>query len=331
MYNGAPVLARCLQALWQSQGVSWECIVVDDGCTDESVAVARRWGARVVHAGRRAAGPGQARNLGASVAAASLLCFIDADVLVRPHTLAEFIALFETDPDLAAAFGSYDAHPDSADALSQYRNLLHHFVHQHGQEMATTFWSGCGAMRRSMFLALGGFDPAYTRPSIEDIELGYRLRAAGGRIRLAKHIQVTHLKRWTFWGIVKTDIFDRALPWTALIRQSRTLPNDLNLHTASRASALSVYALAGLIALGWWWPVARAAALLPLAVLLSCNCSLYAFFLRRHGLWFLLMAIPMHWLYYAYSALAFAGGMLLGSRTTAALLERAGTAATAAR
>jgi glycosyltransferase involved in cell wall biosynthesis len=311
-YNASKTLARCLEALNQSQGVEWECVVIDDGSTDDSASVAHRWGARVLHSDARRSGPGHARNLGAQVARAPLLCFVDADVVVRPSTLADFVALFEADPDLAAAFGSYDAQPGEPDLLSQYRNLLHHFVHQSGRESAETFWAGCGAIRTCVFLRQGGFSPVYTRPSIEDIELGYRVRAAGERIRLAKHIQVTHLKRWTAWGILKTDIRDRALPWTTLIQRSGHLPNDLNLDTSSRVSAISVFALVGLVALGCLRPLAWTAAALPLSLLLFCNRRLYAFFLRRRGLWFLLRVLPLHWLYYAYSALAFACGMALG-------------------
>jgi hypothetical protein len=231
-------------------------------------------------------------------------------VVVRPDTLAHFAALFEDDQDLAAAFGSYDTQPAEPGLLSQYRNLLHHFVHQTGREAASTFWSGCGAIRKGVFLAHGGFDPGYARPSIEDIELGYRLRAAGAPIRLAKHIQVTHLKRWTFWGILMTDLRDRALPWTMLISRTRDLPNDLNLGNASRVSAVSVYALAGLLLLGWWQPLVWLGAILPLIALLGCNQALYRFFLRRRGSWFLLRVLPLHWFYYAYSSLAFAVGML---------------------
>jgi GT2 family glycosyltransferase len=285
-------------------------VVVDDGSTDGSAALAARFGAHVIKAGQARGGPGQARNLGARVATAPLLCFIDADVLVRPDTLAEFVRLFASDPDLSAAFGSYDTQPEAQNTLSQYRNLLHHFVHQTSSEDAGTFWTGCGAIRRDVFLALGGFDPTYTRPSIEDIELGYRIRAAGGRIRLAKHIQVRHLKRWTFCQILATDVRDRALPWTALIARSRRLPNDLNLQTGERVSAFCVYLLAATLALSFSYPWALLAAGAALIVLLRCNEPLYAFFLRQRGPWFLFTVLPMHWLYYAYSALAFGGGML---------------------
>lgn len=310
VYNGGATLARCLEALARSREATWECLVVDDGSTDDSAAIARRWGARVLRSGRRRGGPAHARNVGARAARAPLVCFVDADVVVRPDTLARFAALFEAEPELAAVFGSYDARPTAPGLLSQYRNLVHHFVHQTGRDAASTFWAGCGAIRRDWFLAVGGFDSVYTRPSIEDIELGYRLRAAGGAIRLATWIQVTHLKRWTFRGILETDIRDRALPWTALIVRTGHLPDDLNLDWVSRASAVSVHALLGLLVLGRWWRAAWSAALLPLLVLLLGNRRLYAFFLRERGPSFLLGAVPLHWLYYAYSSLAFAGGTL---------------------
>lgn len=309
--NGGQTLDRCLGALQRSQGVAWECIVVDDGSTDDSLAVAERWGARVLASDGLSHGPARARNLGATEARAPLLCFLDADVTARPDTLAGFVSLFEENKGLAAAFGSYDANPATRDFLSQYRNLMHHFVHQSSNERASTFWSGCGAIRRSIFLAVGGFDPGYERPSIEDIELGYRLHRDGLPIQLAKQIQVTHLKKWSLWSILKTDIRDRALPWTELIHRSGYLPNDLNLQTSGRISALCVFALILFFGLGWWHPALWLGCIAPLAILLSYNRALYSFLARRRGWWFLLRALPLHWLYFAYSALAFAWGTVL--------------------
>jgi GT2 family glycosyltransferase len=313
VHNGATLLEHCLAALSETRGVTWECIVVDDGSSDGSGDRARDAGATVIRSDRPRSGPANARNLGARVAIAPLLCFVDADVLVQPDTLAEFVRLFKDDAGLTAAFGSYDRQPYHQDAPSQYRNLLHHFVHQTSSEYASTFWAGCGVIRREAFLAVGGFDAdTYARPSIEDIELGYRLCAANGRIRLAKHIQVKHLKRWTLWGIIKTDIRDRALPWTDLIARTGHLPNDLNLNTASRASALSVYALVSLLALATKRRIVLAGIAVPLLILFAANRGLYTFFVRQRGPGFLVAALFMHWLYFAYSALAFAGGMAYG-------------------
>jgi glycosyltransferase involved in cell wall biosynthesis len=308
VYNAASLLERGLAALAATQRVDWECIVVDDGSTDASSLVATRWGARVLHTVCSRSGPAVARNLGARAATAPLLCFIDADVVVRPDTLTQFADLFASDPHLVAAFGSYDANPESPGIVSQYRNLLHHYVHQTARSDASTFWAGCGVIRRASFLALEGFDTRYTRPSIEDIELGYRVRAAGGCIRLAKYIQVTHLKRWTFWAMIKTDICDRALPWTALIARTGNMPDDLNVDLASRFSALCALALVILLPAGCARRRAWLLSAIPVAILAACNRGLYAFFLDQRGVRFLCCAVLLHWLYLVTAATTFVLG-----------------------
>jgi len=219
------------------------------------------------------------------------------------------------DTHLAALFGSYNNRPAAQNPLSQYRNLLHHYVHQRSQEEASTFWGACGAVRRSVFLKLGGFDQQYRRPSIEDIELGYRMKSCGYRIRLVKGLQVTHLKQWTFRSIILTDIRDRAIPWTKLlIARPSLLANDLNLATSARYSTLLVLLLilAPLaLPLSLWF-----AAAILLCVFLLCwiNRHFYGFLRRLRGNAFLLRAIPMHWLYFLYSGIVFS---LVSLRTIA--------------
>ena len=99
---------------------------------------------------------------------------------------------------------------------------------------ASTFWGACGAICRDVFLSLGGFDESYRQPSIEDIELGYRLKQAGYRIKLCKTLQVKHLKHWGVVSLLKADFFYRALAWTQLILRNGKLINDLNLQLSSR-------------------------------------------------------------------------------------------------
>ena len=60
------------------------------------------------------------------------------------------------------------------------------------------------------------------------------MKQAGYRIRLSKELQVKHLKRWNIRSLLKSDFFDRALPWTELILRDRGFINDLNLRTSSR-------------------------------------------------------------------------------------------------
>jgi cellulose synthase/poly-beta-1,6-N-acetylglucosamine synthase-like glycosyltransferase len=238
-------LASCLGALRESSYAPLEVIVVDDGSKDDTTAVAGQFGAKVL-CNRRSMGPAFARNLGAKAAAGEVLFFLDSDVCVNADTLRKVSESFHDDPGLDALMGSYDNNPSSPDFISQYRNLMHSYVHQTSAENASTFWSGCGAIRRDLFLEHAGFNEEYGRPAIEDIELGYRLIHAKRKIVLDRSILVTHLKLWTFWSLVRTDILDRGIPWTELILRDRFMPNDLNLQLSQRVSVALVFILVAL-------------------------------------------------------------------------------------
>jgi hypothetical protein len=215
--------------------------------------------------------------------------------------------VFGAHGDVAAVFGSYDAHPAAPGTVSRYRNLLHHFVHQQGNREASTFWAGCGAIRRSVFLALGGFDEErFRHPSIEDIELGVRMRDLGHRILLDKELTGTHLKRWTLGSMIRTDITRRALPWARLILERGSRPNDLNLKRDQRASAgLVVLAClsAPLMLLRLESAALTVVALLAAIVL---NWTLYRFLARQGGVGFAVACVPLHLLYFLYSAGSYA-------------------------
>jgi GT2 family glycosyltransferase len=252
------------------------------------------------------AGPAGARNTGARLARSDILFFVDADVLIPVDGVGQVAAAFQAEPYLTAVFGSYDAAPAAANFFSQYKNLLHHYVHQTAHEEASTFWSGCGAIRRDAFLGMGGYDTSYLMPSIEDIELGYRLRATGHHIRLLKSLQVKHLKFWTVTSLLRADFFGRALPWSELILRSGGFINDLNVTISSRLCVVLACALLASIMAAWRWPALLWLGLASATVLLVLNAHLYRFFARQRGVGFALATIPWHWLYYLYSGLAFA-------------------------
>ena len=306
--DGGPNFRRCLSSLTEALPPHTEIIVVADGDTDGSWRVGEEFGAKVLRI-PQPQGPARARNLGAQAARGDILLFIDADVAIPPNAFHQIEAVFSEDSQLAAFFGSYDDEPGEDNFLSQYKNLFHHYVHQISQEEASTFWSGCGAIRRKVFLELGGFDESYQKPCIEDIELGYRLKRAGYHIRLSKSLQVKHLKRWGIISLTKSDFFDRALPWTELILRDRQFVNDLNLRFSSRLSVILTYVLLATFIGGWWWSGFFAVASVSALSLFFINNPLYCFFFRKRGLWFMIRTIPWHWFYYFYSGLAFAIGL----------------------
>ena len=331
VHNGGLQLSRCLDALRLSDYDSFEVIVVDDCSTDNSPQIVERFGARYVRTPHKM-GPGGARNLGVEQARGEIVVFVDADVVVPSGALRRIAEQFEQDADLAALFGSYDESPAWNDFFSQYKNLMHHYVHQISNERAVTFWAGCGAMRREVFLQFGGFKAEkYPNPSIEDIELGYRLSGAGMKILLDKQLQVKHLKKWTVRGLLRADILCRAVPWTHLILETKNLPRDLNLTYASQMSSLLVGLLVLLVALlplsalglfDWIAPAALlGAAAVVIVILLLLNWRVYRWFAARRGWWFAAGAVVAHWAYYFYSGAVF--GLLAGAHILRSFLAAA--------
>lgn len=306
VHNGEKFLPRCLAALTAPSNVALEVIVVDDCSTDQSAEISRRLGARVIGMPRQS-GPAGARNHGAQQARGEILFFVDADVVVKPDSLQRVAEDFLQNPDIAAVFGSYDDDPAELNFISQYKNLFHHFVHQQSNSEAVTFWAGCGAIRRDVFLAVGGYNPErYPRPAIEDIELGYRMRALGHRILLDKQLQGKHLKKWDLKSLLHADIFCRAVPWSMLILENKGLVNDLNLQTRDRISAVLAAFSVVLIPLSILEPRLLLLVLILLALIPLLNHKLYRFFIQRRGPGFAILAFPMHLLYFLYSAPTFA-------------------------
>jgi GT2 family glycosyltransferase len=117
--------------------------------------------------------------------------------------------------------------------------LIHHFTHLRGAtERSSTFWSGFSAIKRDAFWAVHGFDPSTTRSAdVEDIHLGYRLNAAGYRIVLDPALQAVHHKRYTLRGLISSDLFHRAIPWSKAMIELKTASLDLNLKHRAIASA----------------------------------------------------------------------------------------------
>jgi len=305
VYNAVHYLEKCIAAIRNSTYPSYEIIAVNDASTDDSAETARKHGAMVLELPSQS-GPAAARNYGAKKAKGDILLFIDSDVLVTKETLAVVAKDFVESPDIVAVFGSYDDDPAETNFLSQYKNLVHHFVHQQSNSEAVTFWAGCGAVRKDIFHVVGGFDQdKYSRPCIEDIELGYRLKRAGYRIFLDKTLQVKHLKKWRLKSLLRTDIFSRAVPWTKLILQSQEMVNDLNLRKSQRISAGLVGLIAVMLPLLFFLPNLVYVSLSFLAIIFVINHKLFTFFLDHKGLKFTLLAFAMHLLYYFYSAVTF--------------------------
>ncbi len=204
-HNGARTLADCLTALRASSLLPNEIIVVDDASTDDSAQIAERFQCCVIRLPENV-GAARAKNRGAHAATGDILFFTDDDVMVARDALARLAENF-ADAQIAGMVGLLDAQIPFTNFASNFKNLWMRFTYERvPRENIGLFYTSIAAMRRDIFLQLGGFDENYRGASItEDTEFGQRAWAAGYSIRLDERVTAEHHKRYTLAEVLRTD------------------------------------------------------------------------------------------------------------------------------
>jgi hypothetical protein len=305
-FNAEDTLEDCLRAIMSAGFGCEQILVVDDASTDGTAAIADRMMVRRVTNDENL-GPAEARNRGARLTNADVLFFVDADVVLQGEVRTKLERHF-VNPGRTAVIGSYDDRPAGGSVVSDYRNLLHHHVHQHAAGPSQTFWTGIGAVRREAFLGAGGFKREWE--NIEDVEFGLRLTEQGGSILLDPQIQGTHRKVWTPASMFKVDLSGRAVPFTRLIMAGRLKPGALNTATRHKAAAMGVGLVLCSVLAGFAHASAWGAIVVGLALFLAAALDLLSALWRKRGGWFAVRAVPFHFLHYCAALLGYAQARL---------------------
>lgn len=304
-YNNKDTISKCLEAVSNTSYKNLEVILVDDGSTDQSYSIAKEFGFRIIKLDVNK-GVSFARNCGARIASGEILFFLDADIMVERDTIEKIQSTFQERPEISALFCSYQKDTPANTFYSKYKNLLHHYTHQISREEAATFCGGFGAIKKDVFSKLGGFNESYRY--LEDMELGYSLHRQGYRIFLNKQIQLTHLKCYSLFDLIKSDVLCRAKPWTEIMLKKRIIKNDLNTRTENALSLLVAYSLIAEIPLMFLRSFGWIIFLVLFSLLLFLNRHFFAFVFREKGPLFLIKSILFNWFGYLYSGV----GLVLG-------------------
>lgn len=251
--NAASTIARQLGALAEQdyQG-SWEIIVVDNGSTDETRAVAEAFVDRLPRlrvldgSGRR--GSAYARMRGVAAASGCLLAFCDADDEVSPHWLSALVVALESAEVVVGRVS-----PASGDEGLVALPGVEQPVWDAPYLGFLPVYDTCNlAMRTSVIERFGGFDPAFRYSS--DVELAWRVQLGGLRAAPAPD------------AVVLKSV--RTRPWPRLVQQwkwARYHPRlyrmyrDRGVQRSSPARAVGAYFLLAVeVPLLWWKPVRAA-------------------------------------------------------------------------
>lgn len=293
--NGARTLAGCLSALRAStlDREQWELIVVDDASCDGSARIAATFADAVVCLPGPQRGPAYARNRGAEASRGEILIFVDPVVAVAPEALERLLGAFDASAELSAASGAWAPDPGGSLA-SRYQALWRLFEQRPGQP--PRFWAGLGAVRAGVFAEVGPFDEwLYPSSSVEDAELGHRMRLAGHQAVRVPDVYGTCLDTATLRTVLWDEVHARVMPATRLALHVGGRSADPRVgHTFLSGAFAAVAVLALILA-----PLRAGAGAMWIAGIavvgfIAWDRDLLRYAARTRGPLFTLAALPLH-------------------------------------
>lgn len=205
-YNAARFLPLCLDAIARQTRPPDEVLVIDDGSSDESAAVAARYPVRVVRHPKNL-GLAAARNTGFREASHSLVAALDADCVADPHWLERLLRHLG-DEDVALVGGRLEE--TVLDTLAD-RWRRKHMTQAWGDALMRDprhIFGNNTLLRKSVWQAVGGYDERF-RTNGEDLEMSQKVRRAGGHTvydpsALAYHRRADNVRsildtQWRWW------------------------------------------------------------------------------------------------------------------------------------
>lgn len=269
----------------------FEAILVDDGSSDATAAIAAAAGARVVPCEGR--GVADARNTGARVARGDVVLFADADVILPVDTI-EVLHDRLVVKGYDACTGRLSHVHRHAGFASQYKNLWMAFTYESLPEDVTLFYTSASAIRRELFLELGGFSKSFVAPSVEDTAFGQVLGDHGCRVAAEQRLAVEHLKAYTPREVLQLD-FQRSRALTRVFlgrgRRAARRGNTSSVPTEFIVSVpLPAIALLLLVASPFTSRILAAFGLGAIALFWGCNARFLMYLARRRGASFALKA-----------------------------------------
>lgn len=197
--NRAGYLREALDAIRSGALQSYEVLVMDqtDGDSTQQV-VAQFEDARLRYHRMPRNGACPARNLGAALATADLVVFLDDDCCPRPDWLARIVAAFEGDPGLQFIFGQLKA-PDEDRMLGWYPEFIPDPSLNEGKARRKIATLGAGAnmsARKAFLRRIGGFDeplgPRDVSVNSSDSSMNYKVLRSGEKWLASAEIEVVH-------------------------------------------------------------------------------------------------------------------------------------------
>jgi GT2 family glycosyltransferase len=191
-YNGGQTLDQCLRSLGELAYPDYEVIVVDDGSTDDTGEILKRFpGMRAIHQPNM--GLSVARNAGLYAATGEIVAYTDSDCFADPDWLTHLV--YQLQRSGASAVGGPNLTPEDGRLAACVAACPGQPTHVLVSDQVAEHIPGCNmAFRRDALLAINGFDPLY-RKAGDDVDVCWRLQQASMWITFAPGAFVWHHRR----------------------------------------------------------------------------------------------------------------------------------------
>ncbi|MBN2181970.1 MAG: glycosyltransferase [Sedimentisphaerales bacterium] len=186
-YNCSEFIADTLEACL-NQSFESEIIVVDDGSTDNSAEIIKKYPVKYIY--QTNAGPATARNAGWKAATGEIICFTDSDCVPEKDWVKKILEKY-TSVKIGGAGGSYDI----KNAESLLAGCIHEEIiqrHANMPEQAGFLGTFNVSYRKKVLQQVGGFNESFRQASGEDNDLSYKVKKAGYKLVFDKNIRVAH-------------------------------------------------------------------------------------------------------------------------------------------
>jgi GT2 family glycosyltransferase len=198
-YNGHRTIRDCLEGLLRLEYPDFEVIVVNDGSTDATADIVRKYEFRLISTENR--GLSSARNTGLEAATGEIVAYLDDDAYPDPHWLTYLATTFMRTSH-AAVGGPNTPPPGDGPIADCVANAPGGPVHVLLSDQKAEHIPGCNmAFRKAALQAIGGFDPQFCIAG-DDVDVCWRLQDQGWTVGFNPAAVVWHHRRnsvWAYW------------------------------------------------------------------------------------------------------------------------------------
>jgi glycosyltransferase involved in cell wall biosynthesis len=291
-YNASRFMPNLLDSIFNQAVTDMEVIIVDDCSTDDTVEVVSKHPVRVIRMEKNG-GPARARNRGVQEAKGDIIFFLDSDVVVLDGTIQEVKNYFEKNPSASCIIGICSTEPLNSGFVPAYMAMFE-YIHLIGQkyDKVSVFAPRCGAIKKDLFLGVGGYDEGYKGADVEDFELARRINKTDSII-LNPRLVVKH--QFADFRQALKIYFRRTVMWVQLFFKEKQLDNAGPTSPRNGIAAICAFFSFIMLCLTPALSIAKPVFFFLIAAYFLSNLKWWLFMLKEAGFIFSLKALLLNY------------------------------------